>query len=284
VMKEQNCRRQEVVEDSVGMGAYNMDSHNVHRYVTPDGYARNEGDIQVGSKPYPIAYRSIRPKAEQCSNLLVPVCMSASHIAYGSIRMEPVFMVLGQSSASAAALAIDGNSSVQDIDYAKLKVQLLADKQVLDFIPSGPAGGKAGIPKDKLEGVVVDDSEAQAQGFDNQGHTTTPFVGDGYRHDGGIGDGGHSIRFEATLPAAGRYKVNLYFSGIGNRATNVPVTIHHAEGDTALKVNQRERQERGYKELGEFSFPAGKGAFVELRNTGTDGHVIADAVQWVLVK
>src|SRR5262249_30355291 len=108
VMIEQNCRGQRVAEDSVGLAAYTMDSHNVQRSVPRDGYVRNEGDGQVGGfPPYPIAYRALVPKAEQCSNLLVPVCLSASHISYGSIRMEPVFMVLGQSAATAAALAID---------------------------------------------------------------------------------------------------------------------------------------------------------------------------------
>ena len=134
VMSEKNCRRSEVIEDSVGMGAYNMDSHNVQRYVSPEGFVRNEGDVQVGSKPYPISYRSLRPKASECTNLLVPVCLSASHIAYGSIRMEPVFMVLGQSAATAAGLAIERNCSVQDIDYATLKQRLLAAGQVLDFV------------------------------------------------------------------------------------------------------------------------------------------------------
>ena len=87
VMTEKNCKRREVVEDSVGMGAYNMDSHNIQRYVTKEGFVRNEGDVQVRSRPYPVSFRSIRPKAAECSNLLVPVCLSASHIAYGSIRM-----------------------------------------------------------------------------------------------------------------------------------------------------------------------------------------------------
>ncbi|MEY5027653.1 MAG: hypothetical protein RLZZ244_3181 [Verrucomicrobiota bacterium] len=134
VMSEKNCRRTEVVEDSVGMGAYNMDSHHVQRYVSPEGFVRNEGDVQVGSKPYPISYRSLRPRASECSNLLVPVCLSASHIAYGSIRMEPVFMVLGQSAATAAGLAIDRGCSVQEIDYPTLKQRLLHAGQVLDFV------------------------------------------------------------------------------------------------------------------------------------------------------
>jgi hypothetical protein len=133
VMTEHNCRGVKVAEDSVGMGAYNMDSHNVQRYVDAQGHARNEGDIQVGVKPYPISYRAIRPKAEQCTNLLVPVCLAASHIAYGSIRMEPVFMVLGQSAATAAVQAIEDKCDVQRIDYPRLRARLLEDKQVLEL-------------------------------------------------------------------------------------------------------------------------------------------------------
>ena len=133
VMTEKNCKRIEVVNDSVGMGAYNMDSHNTQRYVTSEGLARNEGDVQIPTKPYPISARSIFPKKSECSNLLVPVCMSASHIAYGSIRMEPVFMVLGQSASELACLAIDHRQSVQDVPYADLQKRLLDVGQVLDF-------------------------------------------------------------------------------------------------------------------------------------------------------
>jgi FAD dependent oxidoreductase len=132
VMTEHNCRGREVAPDSVGMAAYTMDSHNCQRYVTSDGHVQNEGDVQVGGfPPYPISYRSIVPKRDECSNLLVPVAMSSTHIAYGSIRMEPVFMILGQSAATAAAQAIDANVVVQDVDYEQLKRKLLADKQVL---------------------------------------------------------------------------------------------------------------------------------------------------------
>lgn len=138
VMNENHIVAREVVKDSVGMGAYGMDSHNTQRYITPEGYVRNEGNVQVGGfKPYPISYRSIVPKRGEASNLLVPVCLSASHIAYGSIRMEPVFMVLGQSAATAAAQAIDAKKSVQDVDYSKLQERLLADHQVLQR-PANP--------------------------------------------------------------------------------------------------------------------------------------------------
>lgn len=134
VMTERNLRGLETTPQPIGMGSYNMDSHNVQRYVDEDGFARNEGDIQVNpGGPYQISYRSIVPKAEEATNLLVPVCLSSSHIAYGSIRMEPVFMILGHSAATAASLAIDVGTSVQDVDYAALRERLLADEQVLEL-------------------------------------------------------------------------------------------------------------------------------------------------------
>jgi hypothetical protein len=132
VMTEHNCRGLRVAEDSIGMGAYGMDSHNCQRYVTPEGYVQNEGDVQVhGFEPYPISYGAITPKKSECDNLLVPVCVSSSHIAYGSIRMEPVFMILGQSAAVAARLAIDADMAVQKVGYEKLRSRLLAEGQIL---------------------------------------------------------------------------------------------------------------------------------------------------------
>jgi len=133
VMTEHNCRYDRTAEDSVGLAAYNMDSHNCQRIVK-NGRVENEGDVQVPPmKPYPISYRAIVPKARDCENLLVPVCLSASHIAYGSIRMEPVFMVLGQSAATAAALAIEANTTVQKVSISALQNRLRADRQILDW-------------------------------------------------------------------------------------------------------------------------------------------------------
>ena len=134
VMTEHNCRGSLVVADPVGLAAYTMDSHNVQRYVDENGFARNEGDVQIGGfPPYPISYRSIVPKSSQCTNLAVPVCLSASHIAYGSIRMEPVFMILGQSAATAASHAIDQKTTIQNINYQTLKQKLLEDDQILSW-------------------------------------------------------------------------------------------------------------------------------------------------------
>ncbi len=132
VMTQHDCQGRRVAEDSVGLAAYTMDSHNVQRYVDADGHVRNEGDVQVGGfPPYPISYRSIVPRRAECTNLLVPVCLSASHIAFGSIRMEPVFMVLGESAATAAALALDAGVDVQDVEYGELARRLSFAGQIL---------------------------------------------------------------------------------------------------------------------------------------------------------
>ena len=132
VMTQHNCEALKVAEDAIGLAAYGMDSHNVQRYVDANGYVQNEGNVEAhGFKPYPISYKSLVPKKEECENLIVPVCVSATHIAFGSIRMEPVFMVLGQSAATAASLAIDTGASVQDVSYGSLKPVLLKDGQRL---------------------------------------------------------------------------------------------------------------------------------------------------------
>ena len=137
VMTENELLKKRPTPDSVGMGSYGIDSHNIQRYIIgtgKDAYVQNEGDIGVSTNgPYQIAYGSLLPKKDQADNLLVPVCVSSSHIAYGSIRMEPVFMILGQSAATAAAMAIDGKLAVQDVAYSKLRERLLQDKQVLAY-------------------------------------------------------------------------------------------------------------------------------------------------------
>jgi hypothetical protein len=134
-MTQSHCEGLTVAEDPIGMGAYGMDSHHTQRYVNAEGMVKNEGNVEARvAAPYPISYRSITPKQTECTNLLVPVCLSASHIAFGSIRMEPVFMVLGQSAATAASLAIDGEIAVQEVPYSSLRALLEAGKQVLGVV------------------------------------------------------------------------------------------------------------------------------------------------------
>jgi len=150
VMTENELRRLRPTPQSVGMGSYAIDSHNVQRYVTPDGAVQNEGDIGIDpGAPYQIAYGALAPRREQVDNLLVPVAVSATHIAYGSIRMEPVFMILGQSAATAAVLALKHDVAVQDVSYPELSARLTSDGQVLDWTPPTPtpsAGATAAAP------------------------------------------------------------------------------------------------------------------------------------------
>src|SRR6218665_3252152 len=160
VMTENELRKKKPTPESVGMGSYTIDSHNIQRYITPEGYVQNEGDIGVSTNgPYEIAYGSLVPKKGQADNLLVPVCVSSTHIAFGSIRMEPVFMILAQSAATAAVMAIDDKTSVQDVPYAKLRERLIKDGQVLE----APHLLK-GKPVSKLEGTVIDDNSAKFTG------------------------------------------------------------------------------------------------------------------------
>ena len=276
VMTEKVCRQLEKPEDAVGLGAYNMDSHNCRRIVR-DGVAHNEGDVQVGVKPYPISYRSIIPRQNDCENLFVPVCLSATHIAYGSIRMEPVFMILGQSSATAAALAIDGGVPVQRIDYAKLRAQLLKDGQVLEWTGAGTNIA----PAPKLDGIVLDDAEAVKTGEWADGSLVeSRRVGVGYIHDGNKNKGACTVRWRPEIPQAGEYEIVLHFPPNPNRATNVPVTID-VSGAAArtIKVNQQDKS--GRASLGKFNLPRGKETTISISNMDTDGHVIADGVQLI---
>jgi hypothetical protein len=283
VQTELDCRRIRKCEDSVGLGSYNMDSHNVQRYVTPEGFVQNEGDVQESpGGPYLISYRSIVPKRGEVENLLAPVCVSASHIAYGSIRMEPVFMILGQSAATAAVQAIERQSTVQDVDYTELRAQLLKDAQVLD-LPPGLKPKKL-LKKSTIEGVVLDDSDAELTGAWSTSGSAPPFVESGYRHDNNEGKGQNSARYTATLKP-GRYEVLMSWSPNPNRATNVPVTIEHAGGVTKKTVNQKQtpKFEDGLLEsLGTYEFE--DSASVIVSNAGTNGYVILDAVVFRTVK
>jgi hypothetical protein len=279
VMTQHDCQGHRAVDDSVGLAAYTMDSHNIQRYVE-QGRVMNEGDVQVGGfSPYPISYRSICPRAEECSNLLVPVCLSASHIAYGSIRMEPVFMVLGQSAATAASLAIDADRNVQDVDYMRLHQRLIDDGQILKW--TGPVR-KPPIDLKTLPGIVVDDADAELTGNWSRSQSVGRYVGTCYRHDRNEGQGQKSAVFRPKLARAGRYEVRVAYTPSSNRATNVPVTIDHADGTTTVLVNQKKSPGKtGFHALGTYHFET---AGVTISNKGTDGHVVIDAVQFLAVE
>jgi hypothetical protein len=279
VMTEADCRWQRKADDPVALGAYNMDSHNCQRIVQ-NGVVRNEGDVEVGvAGPYPVSYRSLVPKATEADNLVVPVCLSATHIAYGSIRMEPVFMILGQSAATAASLAIDAGQTVQNVSYAQLKARLLADGEILEW--TGPARHEP-TPPPKLDGLVLDDAESVKTGEWTPGTVNgTQRVGEGYIHDNNESKGQLSLRWTPEILEAGPYEIILHFPPNPNRATNVPVTINIAGDTKTILVNERDHSAR--QSLGTFTLPLGCNTTVTLSNTGTDGYVVADGIQFLKV-
>jgi Flp pilus assembly protein TadD len=282
VMTQADIMTRRTKDDSVGLGSYNTDSHHVQRVVRADGSVVNEGDFQEPVSPYAIPYRSLTPKAAECDNLLVPVCVSASHVAYGTVRMEPVYMILGHAAGVAAALAVDADAAVQEVSAQKLTSLLKKQKAVLS--PTGlPARVRPrGLEPARLGGVVVDDREARLTGPWQRSTAAAPFVGDGYVHDGNDNKGKMHARFTPKLPAAGAYAVYLYYAPASNRATNVPVVVHAAGGDKRLTVDQRKAWKgEGGLLLGTFSFAAGEAGWVQVGNDGTVGHVVADAVRFV---
>ena len=281
VMTEHDCLGSKETPDSVGMGSYTLDSHNVQRYIKPDGFVQNEGDIGVRpAEPYEIAYGSLVPKKNECQNLLVPICISSSHIAFGSIRMEPVFMILGQSCATAASLCIDQNIAVQDLDYAVLKKRLEADGQVLSWDGSITANG--GLDPAKAKGIVLDDSKATKNGTWSSSSSVPSFFGIGYIHDGGGASKAKakepkSVTWKTTVKP-GSYEIRLSYTANKNRASKVPVQVRGIAEKT-VTINQRDTPpiDEVWISLGQHAF--GNEAEITISNAETDGYVIADAVQ-----
>ncbi len=288
VNTELDCFRRRETPESIGMGSYNMDSHHVQRYIDEKGQVKNEGDVQVSpGGPYKISYRAIRPKREECTNLLVPVCLSSSHIAYGSIRMEPVFMTLGQSAAVAASIAIDEKIPVQEVDYAKLRPRLLELKQVLEFEGKTRKVSTVILNSKTMKGMVVDDSEAILKGFDAMSSATKPSVDDGYRHDGGKAEVLQTARFVPALPKSGKYEIRVAYPAFGNRATKVPVVVEqNGVRKPAVHLDQTKpgKIDGVWVSLGVFDLNAGETSAVEISNAGADGYVVVDAVQFLPVE
>lgn len=282
VMTQHNCQGREVPKDSVGLASYNMDSHHCQMTVI-DGAVRNEGNVEIRVNPYPISYRALTPKRDECENLLVPVALSSSHIAFGSIRMEPVFMLLGQSAATAATHAIEADVTVQDVDYTKLSKQLLKDGQILKYTGPSRNGGGTGIDPATLPGLVIDNDKATLTGPWSTNNVTHPRVGPTYVHDNNEAKGKCIATYKFMIPEPGRYEVRACWPPNPNRATNVPITIQHKDGQTkTITVSQKKSGEGGFNSLGKFEF--GDTATIVISNKDTNGYVIADAVQLLSVK
>ncbi|MBE7171988.1 MAG: FAD-dependent oxidoreductase [Williamsia sp.] len=271
VMTQANCEGRQVVDDGVGMAAYTMDSHNTQRVVA-NGMVKNEGDVQIGGfGPYPISYRSLIPKAGECSNLLVPVCLSASHIAYGSIRMEPVFMVLSQSAATAAVQAIDRKVPVQSVDVKALQTAIrnnpLADGSTPEIL----------VDNDDRAHVQVS-GEWKTEKTGSYGPSL--FSADG--KDGGI----KTVKFTPDIRQAGRYHIYAYFPKLKNASSQTTLTV--SDGHTAKEIVISEKDVRvegqtagEWVSLGTLLLPKGQASAVTISTKNADGLVAADAILFV---
>lgn len=273
VMTQANCEGKEVVKDGVGMAAYTMDSHNCQRIVQ-NGMVKNEGDVQIGGfGPYPISYRSIIPKAEDCENLLVPVCLSATHIAYGSIRMEPVFMVLAQSSATAAVAAIDHKTSVQKVDIAKLQRELTARP----------------LASNRTAEILVDNDDAThvVKKGDWKQEKRGAYGPSFFQAEKGGQQG--SVRFTPDVLRAGTYKVYTYVPKVPGLSSSTQITVFDGKKEqkvpyTAASVRVEGQTSGEWVELGSYAFGKGNKAYVEISNAGADGAIVADAVLFIPVE
>ncbi|WP_409013262.1 FAD-dependent oxidoreductase [Dyadobacter sp. CY343] len=273
VMTQANCEGKEKVNDGVGMAAYTMDSHNIQRLVV-DGNTKNEGNVEVGGfGPYPVSYRAIIPKESECKNLFVPVCLSATHIAYGSIRMEPVFMVLAQSSAVAAAMAIDAKVSVQQVDAQKLIKKLAADP----------------LANGSVQQVLVDNENENAVKVTGEWKSgKRGSYGPSLLSSNPQNKALQTVRFTPEVPKSGKYAAYYYFPKLAGLSSHYPIIVSDGKTskDVTLKTADIEvvGQTSGeWVSLGTFDLPAGKSAFVEVSNKDADGLVLADAILLVPV-
>lgn len=271
VMTQHHCEGKEVVRDGIAMAAYTMDSHNCDRQVI-DGMAKNEGNIEKGGfDPYPISYRSIVPQRKEAANLLVPVCMSASHIAYGSIRMEPVFMVMAQSAALAACLAIDQQIPVQMVNADKIAAIVKANPLMDGSIPE----------------ILVDNDDPAA--VEIKGEWTK-------MKRGGYGptflsslsapDKAKSVRFIPEIKQAASYHVFSYFSKLTKAAAETRISVFDGKQVREKRISADEIQVEGQSSggwvaLGTVDLERGKSAYVEITNEGHGGVIVADAVLFV---
>jgi hypothetical protein len=271
VMTEKHCVGQETVEDGIGLAAYTMDSHNTQRVVVEDSYGKyqvkNEGDVQMGLgglDPYPISYRAIIPKKSECNNLLVPVCLSASHIAFGSIRMEPVFMVLAQSAAMAAVLAIDSKKNLHEIDVPKLQ-KLLKNNPLAD-------GSRPEILIDNgFEGqfAAIEEHEVINKQYGRYGKDYVK-----------MGSKSNAI-FSTKINQGGKYMLQLYFPKRENSSETLKIVLKYGDKVTEKQITI-DTNENDWYEFGKIIFLKNQDVKVTISSL-SNKEFVADAILFVPV-
>lgn len=275
VMTQSNCEARVTAPDGICLARYNIDSHGVQRLASGN-FSRWEGSIGgTPPYPYPISYRSIIPRAGECQNVFSTFALSASHVAFASCRMEPVFMMASQSAGTAAAFAIDDNVAVQNLNYSKLAAQLRADGQLLDW--SAATASTNGIILDQ-GGPGTANSGGWVAGANAGG-----WNGD-YWLDQSTGKGTKWMSYTPTLPTNGTYEVYAWWVEASNRATNTPYDIIHAAGTTRILVNQKVAS-GGWFKLMTTNFNAGTSGSVTIRNDNTlaGTYCIADGIRFLAI-
>lgn len=284
-------------EDPIVVSSFPIDSHDCQRVALKDGGVINEGTIFPVRIPgrrhgyaHHIPYRSILPKPEEATNLLVPVALSCTHVAISSIRVEPTWMILGQSAGIAAALAAKQNVAVQKLAYPGLRERLLAQQQVLDLpvLPDLPPEPKAALSVDPktLPGIVLDDAQAELKGGWSRSSNFKPHIGTGYLHDDKRGDGQSVAIFRFKAPNTGRYDLRLAYSAHETRAAKVPVTIQTGDEKTRFEFDQTQPLPSGeaFRSAGFVQLTKDRETTITVSNTGTEGFVIVDALQLLEAK
>lgn len=281
VMRQQDAWENPYKDDAVAVGSYFLDCHIVSSIVDSEGRHWEEGVFPYTPyRPYEIPYRIITPKKEECANLLVPVCISASHVICASLRMEPVYMMLGQVAADAARLAIEKGSAVQDINVNELQSILRKQKQLLHFkTPSDMY-----LTAESFEGTVMDDSEINLHD-DIWYHSTSqgPFMKYDYRFASSSPEGKKVAEFVPALTGKGKYEVQIMYSPSGNRTRSADVTVYDKRGAHSRPVDMTVSPEVDglWHSLGTFIFDPRKDFKVVFTDKGESGIVVVDAVRFI---
>jgi len=273
IMTQSNCEARVTAPDGICLARYHIDSHGVQRLVS-GGFSKWEGSIGgTPPYPYPISYRSIVPRSNECQNVFATFALSASHVAFASCRMEPVFMMSSHAAGVAAALAIDDAVPVQQLSYAKLSAQLRADGQLLSWAAATSS----------TNGIIMDETDAGTSnsGGWSFGANAGGWNGD-YLLDGATAKGLRWVRYTPTLPTNGTYEVYAWWVESSNRATNSPFDIVHAAGTNRVLVNQRVSSV-GWFKLMTTNFSVGQNHGVIVRNDGTvtNNYVVADGIRFL---
>ena len=280
-------------EDPIAISSFPIDSHDCRRLALADGVI-NEGTIFPVRMPgrrhgyaYHIPYRAITPSASECSNLLVPVALSATHVAYSSVRVEPTWMAIGQGAGVAAALAAKAGVTVQALDYPTLRTRLLAQKVVLELPVLPPVGkvarssGPVSIDSKSLPGLILDDAQAELSGDWERSMNFKPHIGTGYLHDEQRSDGKSRAVFRFKGPADGEFALRMAYSAHATRTTRLPVTIVGGGTEQSFTVDQTQPLPAGeaFREVGRIRLRQGMDYTLTVANEDTKGFVILDAFQ-----